>query len=184
MADSWQTSRLLIRRFRESDWQDLHELQGDPDATRFVGGVWTPEKTREVTKRIAASYESKKLEWFAVADRTTDRVLGACWLGTLNPKWADALNCGSQVELGYRFARRHWGQSYATEAARAMLARGFNELALSRTVAIVEVRNPASKRVLQKLGMKYVTYAQRDGVRINYYVLEAGEVRLHANSNE
>ena len=48
----WQTSRLNIRQFRIDDWQDLHALQGDPEATRFLGGPWSEEKTREVTARI------------------------------------------------------------------------------------------------------------------------------------
>ena len=101
----WQTPRLSIREFRTDDWQDLHALQGDPEATKFVGGPWSPEKTREVTDRIVEAYPDKPLEWFAVADRSTDRVLGVCWLGQLSPKYCEALGWGPEIELGYRYAR-------------------------------------------------------------------------------
>jgi [ribosomal protein S5]-alanine N-acetyltransferase len=171
---SWITPRLSIRRFRETDWRDLHELQGDPQATEFIGGAWSQEKTRQVTNAIVASYESKDLEWFAVADRATDIVFGVCWLGTLNAKWCDALGIPLQeIQLGYRYARRHWGHGYATEAGRAMLARGFDQLKLPRIVAIVDVRNCSSERVLQKLGMKYTRDAALDGVAIRQYSIEA-----------
>lgn len=177
MPHPWQTPRLRIRRFRDADWQDLFELQGDPQATQFIGGVWSEQKTRDVTKLIAASPESKESEWLAVANRATDKVLGVCWLGPLNAKWCEALNISPQAELGYRYARRHWGNGYATEAGRAMLARGFDELKLPRIVAIVDVRNAASERVMQKLGMKHTGDANRDDVMIRCYSIEAADYR-------
>src|SRR3954454_17847544 len=72
----WHTARLTIRQLRAEDWRELHELQGDPEATKYIGGAWSPEKTQETTNRIASSYATKELEWLAVADRQTDRVMG------------------------------------------------------------------------------------------------------------
>jgi len=169
MPHPWLTPRLLIRRFVAEDWRDLHELQGDPEATKFIGGPWPIEKTQEVTKAIAGSYPSNELEWFAVTDRTTKKTLGTCWLGNLNPKWCDALGISPSIELGYRYAKQHWGKGYATEAAQAMLQRGFDELNLPEIVAIVDICNGASERVLQKLGMKLRGTAERDNVIIRYY---------------
>ena len=176
MPDTWKTPRLLIRRFRVEDWRDLYDLQGDPEATRFIGGVWTEERTHETVKLIVANYELRELEWFAAADAGTGQVLGACWLGPMNGKWCEALGLvGPQVEVGYRFARRHWGRGYATEAATAMLRRGFEELRLPRIVSIVDVRNAASERVLQKIGMRCQRSAERDSVTVNYYSLDRHE---------
>ncbi len=168
----WQTSRLVIRRFRPDDWEDLHALQGDPEATKFIGGPWTAAKTREVTAHIAAAYAENELEWFAVADRGTDCVLGVCWLGRLNPKWGDALGWGPEIELGYRYARAHWDRGFATEAGHAMLRRGFRELGLETVVAIVDVLNPASERVMQKLGMTLVARGERDGITLRGYRID------------
>jgi [ribosomal protein S5]-alanine N-acetyltransferase len=171
MPHPWITERLRIRRFRRDDGPDLFELQGDPAATEFVGGPWTIAKTRETLDKIVDDYEIKELEWFAVADRETDKVLGVCWLGELNVKWCEALGVGPQIELGYRYARAHWGKGYATEAARAMLQRGFDELKLPAIAAIVNVQNTASERVIQKLHMRPCTEAGRDGVRVRLYQL-------------
>jgi RimJ/RimL family protein N-acetyltransferase len=171
MDKTWTTPRLRIRQFRLDDWPALHELQGDPEATRLIGGVWTEQKTREITKLIVANYQSKELEWFAVADLASDVVIGACWLCPMNARWCDALGVGPQIELGYRYARRHWGKGYATEAAAAMLRRGFGELSLPRIASIVDVRNRRSERVLQKLGMSPGGEAERDGVTVRSYAL-------------
>lgn len=170
----WQTARLSIRQFRNDDWSDLHELQGDPQATQFIGGPWTREKTERVTKLIVASYRSNPWEWLAVAARGTDRVLGVCWLGHLNAKWCAALGWEPCIELGYRFARCYWGSGYATEAARAMLDRGFNELGLKRIVAIVDIENNASERVLNKLGMSYARSGTDGSVTVGGYEMDRG----------
>jgi len=172
VANALHTTRLLIRHFRADDWRDLHRLQGDPQATAFIGGTWTEQKCREMVARSVAAYPSNLWEWWAVADRQTDRVLGACWLGPLNRRWCEALGWGEEIELGYRYAREHWGKGYATEAARAMLGRGFDDLGLRRIVAIVDVRNAASERVLQKLGMRPAEIGAHDGVTIRGYRLE------------
>jgi RimJ/RimL family protein N-acetyltransferase len=169
MAKTWETERLVIRRFRGEDWEDLYALQGDPEATKFVGGVWTAEKTREVLGMIVGRYEKRELEWFAVEEKESGRVMGACWLGPLNARWGEALGVGEQVELGYRYARAYWGKGYATEAGRVMLRRGFEELGLERVVAIVNVLNVASERVIRKLGMEYVSEAEREGMRVRCY---------------
>jgi ribosomal-protein-alanine N-acetyltransferase len=113
------------------------------------------------------------LEWFAAADQQTDNVMGVCWLAPMGVKWCEALGITPPaIELGYRFARKHWGRGYATEAAATMLRRGFEELRLPRIGAIVDVRNVASERVLQKIGMRYQRAAECEGVSINYYSLD------------
>lgn len=167
----WQTERLTIRQFRPEDWSDLHVLQGDPEATKFIGGTWTLEKTREVTERSASGYATNPWTWYAVAERKTGRVLGACWLGRLNTKWSTPLGWGDEIELGYRYAREYWGNGYATEAGEAMLRRGFDELDLSSIVAIVNTRNAASERVIRKLGMKFESTADVESFTVNGYRL-------------
>jgi len=168
----WQTPRLTIRQFRSDDWEDLHVLQGDPEATKYVGGPWSVEQTREAIGRTMEAYATKSLAWFAVADRVTDRVFGVCWLGQLKPKWCDTLGWGPEIELGYRYARAYWNRGFATEAGHAMLRRGFGELGLERVVAIVDVLNPASERVMQKLGMTLVAQGTRDGIMLRGYRID------------
>jgi RimJ/RimL family protein N-acetyltransferase len=151
-------------------------MQGDPVATVFIGGPWSSDKSREVTGLIVAAYPSNPWEWWAVADNQTDRVMGACWLGPLRQKWCNALGWGQEIELGYRYAKEYWGNGYATEAAHAMLRRGFGELGLRRIVGIVDVGNAASERVLKKLGMSPAGAGTHEGVTIRGYRLDAAEL--------
>jgi RimJ/RimL family protein N-acetyltransferase len=73
-------------------------------------------------------------------------------VGTIGLRDIDAEH--SQAELGFWVAVEYWGQGYATEAARAVVAFGFGQLGLNRIYAHHMVRNPASGRVLVKIGMK------------------------------
>ena len=83
----------------------------------------------------------------AVTDRATGELLGAAGL-RLDPQHALA-------ELGYWIGVPFWGRGYATEAARCLVEHGFGPLRLNRVQACHLVRNPASGRVLQKVGMTY-----------------------------
>jgi RimJ/RimL family protein N-acetyltransferase len=68
--------------------------------------------------------------------------------------------------------RAYWNRGYATEAGLTMLNRGFTELALERIVAIVDVLNPASERVMQKPGMTMVASGTRDGIALRGYGID------------
>ena len=66
------------------------------------------------------------------------------------------LEGGPEVEVGYRFLNGHWGQGYATESARASVAYGFDEVGLERIVAVALESNVASRRVLEKCGLREI----------------------------
>ena len=63
---------------------------------------------------------------------------------------------GPEIEVGYRFLTRHWGNGYATEAARASIEFGLDELALNEIVAVTLSTNLASQNVMEKCGMTFV----------------------------
>jgi RimJ/RimL family protein N-acetyltransferase len=60
------------------------------------------------------------------------------------------------VELGYRLRRSAWGKGYATEGSRALIAKGFAELGVERVYATTMVVNVASRRVMEKAGLRFV----------------------------
>jgi RimJ/RimL family protein N-acetyltransferase len=61
-----------------------------------------------------------------------------------------------EASVGWRFRKASWGRGYATEAARALLDRGFRELGVRRVTATTMTVNVASRRVMEKLGMRFV----------------------------
>jgi RimJ/RimL family protein N-acetyltransferase len=149
-----ETERLLLRRFTDSDVDNLFELDGDPEVMRFInGGKPTPhDKIRDDTlPRFLRSYERfEGLGVWATIERSTGEFLG--WFEFY--PWKDA--GPEEVELGYRLRRSAWGKGYATEGSRALIQKGFAELGVRRVVAETMTVNTASRRVMEKAGLRYI----------------------------
>src|SRR5712692_1765909 len=93
----------------------------------------------------------------------------------LRPFTLQLLDGTSEVEVGYRLAKRFWGMGLASEAAQASLRFGFQELALDRIVAVVHPENVASQRVLEKIGLKYVKDARFYNKDLKHYAITRDE---------
>jgi RimJ/RimL family protein N-acetyltransferase len=149
-----ETERLLLRRFTESDVANLHDLDGDPEVMRFVNGgkpVSRDVIREETLPRFLRAYE--RFEGFGVwaaIERSTGKFVG--WF-EFYPRKVMVLE---EVELGYRLRRSAWGKGYATEGSRALIRKGFTELGVQRVVAETMAVNAASRRVMEKAGLKYV----------------------------
>jgi RimJ/RimL family protein N-acetyltransferase len=149
-----ETERLLLRRFTKSDVANLHDLDGDPEVMRFInGGRPVPRDViREQTlPRFLRAYE--RFEAFGVwaaIERSTGEFVG--WFEFYPRKDASP----EEVELGYRLRSSAWGKGYATEGSRALIRKGFTELGVQRVVAETMAVNTASRRVMEKAGLKYV----------------------------
>jgi RimJ/RimL family protein N-acetyltransferase len=149
-----ETERLLLRRFTESDDANLHDLDGDPEVMRFVNGgkpVSRDVIREETLPRFLRAYE--RFEGFGVwaaIERSTGKFVG--WF-EFYPRKVMVLE---EVELGYRLRRSAWGKGYATEGSRALIRKGFTELGVQRVVAETMAVNAASRRVMEKAGLKYV----------------------------
>src|SRR5207244_3243230 len=149
-----ETERLLLRQFTEDDVDNLVELDSDPDVMRFVnGGRPTPrdEIENEVLPSFLDYYERfAGYGFWAAVEKSTGRFVG--WFHFRPVHGAD----GDEVELGYRLRRSAWGRGYATEGSRALIRKGFAELGVQRVVAFTMVVNGASRRVMEKAGLKFV----------------------------
>jgi len=147
---SLETDRLTLREFKERDWQAVHAYASDPEVVRHVEwGPNTEEDTRAFIQRaLAQQQEQPRSNYgFAVVLKKQDLLIGACGIRISNPDQREGW-------IGYVFNRRFWGQGYATEAARALVAFGFDQLDLHRIFATCDPANVASARVLEKTGMR------------------------------
>jgi RimJ/RimL family protein N-acetyltransferase len=149
-----ETERLILRGFTPADLDHLVELDGDPEVMRFLtGGAPTPREViqREILPRFLGSYE--RLSGFGVwaaVEKASGDFLG--WFSFRSPEGTGS----EEVELGYRLHRAAWGRGYATEGARALIHKGFAELGVRRVVATAYQDNLASRRVLEKAGLRLV----------------------------
>lgn len=143
------TKDLFLRPFLPGDAQDVKRLGGDAAVvdTLFTLNLCTPGVAHQW---IAHQHEHfEKGEWvnFAITDRVSGHLMGSVGL--------DIDRLHHNAEIIYWIGKMYWGNGYATQAARATLEYGFNKLYLHRIYARYLARNPASGRVLKKIGMTW-----------------------------
>jgi RimJ/RimL family protein N-acetyltransferase len=144
------TPRLLLREFEEDDWRATHPYESDPDVVRYQShGVRTPEESRDYILRVMALAREtpRRVYDLAVVLREDHRLIGRCGMHVNNPELNEAT-------LWYVLDRSQWRKGYISEAVRALVDFGFETLGLHRVWADCDPRNPASFRVMEKLGMR------------------------------
>jgi [ribosomal protein S5]-alanine N-acetyltransferase len=138
------TDRLVLRGFEPADAPAILAVYGDPEVMRHVGEGHAVDLAGAETM-LAEYIEHQRrhgYSFWAVVERASGALIGDAGLYS-----ADA-----EVELGYTLGRAWWGRGYATEAAQACLDAAFGELGLRSVIAVADPANPASARVLEKLG--------------------------------
>ncbi|WP_199850581.1 GNAT family N-acetyltransferase [Streptomyces sp. CMB-StM0423] len=147
-----ETERLVLRRFTEAEVDILVELDSDPEVMRFLTGEPTARAQieDEVLPKILRDYRLGPAGRWAAIERSSGEFVG--WLSLQPPRDGSV----EHVELGYRFKASVWGRGYATEGARALIRMGFTELGVQRVWAQTMAVNTASRRVMERVGLKYV----------------------------
>jgi len=126
-------------------------------------GVRAHDETVErVRQRVEADHGQGG--WWVVEGRIDDTFHG---VGLLLP-----MPDGGDVEVGYRLARRSWGQGISTETASALVDHAFSRLTLPRVVAVVYAENLPSRRVLAKLGFTPDGLREYKGTGVLHFVLD------------
>ena len=156
-----------MRKFELRNADELFRILSDEEINRFL--PWFPHKTREETLRfmqdsVFADYDKAIAYRYAVILRSENRLIGYLSFLGIDEKERSG-------DIGYGLLREYWGKGIMTEAVKALLFRlkadGFRY-----ATATHDVQNPASGRVMQKCGMRYVrTYPefwQPKGIWVNF----------------
>lgn len=149
-----ETSRLRLRRFTMADVDLLVDLDSDPEVMHFIsGGVPT---TRSEIAEVVLPYwlrfhaSSDVVGFWAAESRASGDFLG--WFH-LRPREGGPPD---ELELGYRLRRDAWGTGLATEGSRALIDIAFANAGAARVVAETMAVHGASRRVMEKAGMRHV----------------------------
>ncbi len=145
-----ETPRLLLRRFRPSDAEDMfRNWASDPEVTRYLTWPTHPdvEATRQLLRDWEAHYEDGAYFNWAIEDRQTGQVIGDISVVALNESIEAA-------DIGYCLSRAAWGQGIMPEALKAVMDYLFDVVGLNRVAARHDVNNPKSGRVMEKCGMR------------------------------
>jgi [ribosomal protein S5]-alanine N-acetyltransferase len=141
-----ETKRLLLRKWTHADCDALFEIMRDARVMRYLadGKPFTLEKVRAFLA-WAEEYERENgfCRW-KVIEKSSGEIIGSC--GFARPHGTE------EIELGYLFAQKHWGKGYATEIARAAADYGFKKLGFREIIAMTDVENTASQKILGKIG--------------------------------
>jgi RimJ/RimL family protein N-acetyltransferase len=141
-----ETARLKLRPYTEADIPELLPLIGTREVAATTLRIAHPYTEQDARDFLQLAKDPDKL-WLAITLRSDGRQIGGIGL-RIDQQHRHA-------ELGYWLGAPFWARGYATEAASAILRYGFETLALHRIFASHFKHNPASGRILQKIGMRY-----------------------------
>jgi RimJ/RimL family protein N-acetyltransferase len=143
-----RTERLAFRPWSEDDVGLALRLWGDPVVTELIGGPLSEEEVRERLARETNSFEAHGVQYWPIFLLSDGGHLGCCGLRPYRPE-------EGIYELGFHLHTEYWGRGYAAEAARAVIGFAFDQLGATALFAGHHPRNPASSRLLEKLGFQY-----------------------------
>lgn len=157
-----ETERLRLRAFELADAREVERLAGDravAATTLRIPHPYPPGAAVEWIGRHARAFAEDEAVSFAVVRRADDALLGAIGLVLDLPH--------EHAEIGYWIGRPYWGHGYCTEAAGAVVRYAFETRGLHRVYAHIMKGNPASGRVLEKIGMtregEFPEHIRKDG---------------------
>jgi RimJ/RimL family protein N-acetyltransferase len=143
------TERLLLRPWHASDLWPFAALNADPVVMEYFAKPLDRSESDLMVTRSMGHFDSHGFGFWAVEEPNAGELIGMIRLAI--PRFeAHFTPC---EEFGWRLAREHWGKGYATEAARASLRFGFEQLVLGEIVAFTVPQNVRSRAVTQRLGM-------------------------------
>ncbi|NML44005.1 GNAT family N-acetyltransferase [Ramlibacter sp. G-1-2-2] len=143
------TARLRLRQWREPDRAPFAAMNADPAVMEFFPALQSRAASDASIDAWQAQFQERGWSNWAVELRSTGSFIG--FVGLSIPR--RLLPFSPCVEVGWRLAREHWGQGFATEGARAALRVGFEQIGLDDIVSFTSVLNVRSRAVMERIGM-------------------------------
>jgi ribosomal-protein-alanine N-acetyltransferase len=148
-----ETERLALRSMTMDDAENMYGYASDVENTKHM--VFFPHtdirQTRDFVEKIITEYDAESPDFYELAVCLKGRMIGHVSLYMVE----------DGGELAWIIDKKYWGRGFAAEAARAMIGFGREKLGINKFCAMCDHRNDASRRVMEKLGMK----KEAEGVR-------------------
>ena len=151
--ESIRTSRLLMRRWQDSDREPFAALNADAETMRFFPSTMDRAASDAFADRIEERFADQGYGLWALEIADTGQFIG---FTGLNPM-PDGVPGAGGVEIGWRLARHAWHHGYATEAALAALDVAFNGIGLAEIWSMTAVLNEPSQAVMRRIGLTEYT---------------------------
>ena len=163
MCEKIETRRLRLRHFTLNDADELYRIYSHRELFRYISNEKPPrwEQTKAVINSLIENWQQHRFGVWAVVDKKQQQLIGHCGFKFLENT--------REIQIGYLLLKSYWGIGLGTEAALAALKYGFEIAKLQRVVAIAKPENMASRRVMEKVGMKYEKDAYYYNNNVVYY---------------
>lgn len=143
-----ETERLILRPMNASDIDDVFEMRRDDEIMRFIREpVLSRREAENWINMISSRWAKDKIGFCSVIEKRSGKFAGWCGLWQLKEN--------NEIEVGYAIAKDFWKKGFASESAQAILTYAFNKLDLKTVVAVARPENAGSRRVMEKIGMKF-----------------------------
>lgn len=142
------TERLILRHIKNSDAEDIYEYSKNPDVGPNAG--WEPHKSIEETKELMKTIFLGQNSIFGIINKENNKLIGT--VGLINdPKRENP----RALMLGYAMSKDYWGKGIMSEASKAVIDYGFDQLNIAMVTCCCYTFNKRSRRVIEKCGFKY-----------------------------
>ena len=164
------TRRLSFRPINAADFDSLLRMNSDPEVMKYVGDGSVrnrPQMLLELDMLISHYTRKPGLGIWALERKVSCTFIGAAGLVNYDNT--------SEIEVGYRILKENWNKGYATEAALSLLKYGFEVLGLKKIVSSAHVDNGASRKVMEKIGMKLIDHRFHYSCMQAYYEIASAD---------
>jgi [ribosomal protein S5]-alanine N-acetyltransferase len=163
----FQTARLLVRPLKMEDFETFYLLNSDEEVVRYIRSPKSKEETFVfLNENIDYSFTNPDYGRWAIIEKTSQEQIGVFML-------KPSSRYGRQIELGYSFLKSFWGKGFATESVDGALHYAFENLGLLQVIAIAQIENIASQKVLQKSGFVLSKTLEEEGRVLHLFIAKA-----------
>jgi RimJ/RimL family protein N-acetyltransferase len=164
--DRIQTSRLIMRRWQDSDREPFADLNADPETMQYFPATMDRAASDAFVDVMESRFDQHGYGLWALEVAGTGDFIG---FTGLNPMPAGVPGAGG-TEVGWRLARHAWHHGYATEAARAALDVAFNGAGRPEIWSMTAVLNEPSQAVMRRLGLTQVDHFEHPNVPVGHRI--------------
>jgi RimJ/RimL family protein N-acetyltransferase len=146
----FKSERLGFRNWKQTDIDNMFEINSDKDVMQFFPSFPTKEQTAEFIERMNTQFLSSKFCYFAVDKLESNEFIGFIGLSmqTYDAKFTPC------VDIGWRIKSSEWSKGFATEGAKKCLFYAFNTLKIEKIYSVAPKINTKSEHIMKKIGMK------------------------------
>ena len=164
------SERLIFRQHIMADMDAFSAMEQDAYVRKYVGGK--PRSKEEAERRFIngpLQPVKDRLGMWATILKTENKYIGRC--GLYPHFGAEGKVVEDEATLAFYIAHEYWGNGFATEAGRAFISFGFNEIKIKRIVATIQDGNNASVHVMEKLAFT-LSYTEKGDRSFHHFVLQ------------